>query len=148
MNKFTIFSFLAIFLIGIYACTKTDKAEQEDLSSIEYSEEEKPIQHLNLQDINNRERAVEVMESTTAQLKSKNNLNEEALSEIHYITYSLEKAVAYYVENSSGEQQTAAKEMATVVEEVHLHSENNRTEETRKAFDKYFELQEAFRKDL
>jgi len=88
------------------------------------------------------------MDSTTAELKSRNNLNEEALSEIHYTTYSLEKVVAYFVENSSAEQQTTASEMAEVVEEVHLHSENNRNEETRKALDEYYRLQEVFRQSL
>lgn len=148
MSKFAMLSFIAIFLVGAYGCSEKDKTEQEDLSSIEHSEKEKPIQHLNLPDITSRERAVDVMDSTTAELKSKKTLNEEALSEIHYITYSLEKAVAYFVENSSGEQQAAAREMAAVVEEVHLHSENNRIEETRKALDQYYELHEPFRRDL
>jgi len=148
MNKFTVLSLLALFLAGIYGCVETDKTEQENLSSVELSEKEEPIRHINLPDITSRERAVEVMDSTTAELKSRNNLNAEALSEIHYTTYSLEKAVAYFVENSSGKQQTTASEMAAVVEELHIHSEKNRSEETRNTLDEYFRIQEAFRQDL
>ena len=38
--------------------------------------------------------------------------------------------------------------MAEVVEEVHLNSENHRTEKTKAALEKYYPLEEAFRKGL
>ena len=70
------------------------------------------------------------------------------LHEIHVITYSLEKAVAFFAENLSGARQETAQEMAVVVEEVHLSSENNRREETKAALDQYFALFESFTKGL
>ena len=68
------------------------------------------------------------------------------LLEIHMITYSLEKAVAFFAENLSGARQVTAQEMAVVVEEVHLSSENNRKGETKAALDQYFALFESFTK--
>ena len=53
---------------------------------------------------------------------------------------------AYFVENLSGARQVIAQEMAVVVEEVHLSSENNRKEETKVALDQYFALFESFTK--
>jgi hypothetical protein len=66
------------------------------------------------------------MKSTSEQLRTKTTLDALELHEIHIITYSLEKAVAFFAENLSGARQETAKEMALVVEEVHLNSENNR----------------------
>ena len=83
------------------------------------------------------------MQSTTEQLRAKTNLNALELHEIHMITYSLEKAVAFFAENLSGARQETAQEMAVVVEEVHLSSENNRKEETKAALDQYFALFES-----
>jgi len=62
------------------------------------------------------------------------------------ITYSLEKAVAFFAENLSGVRQVIAQEMAVVVEEVHLSSENNRNGETKAALDQHFALFESFTK--
>ncbi len=84
------------------------------------------------------------MKSTTEQLRAKTNLDALELHEIHMITYSLEKAVAFFAENLSGARQVTAQEMAVVVEEVHLSSENNRKEDTKAALDQYFALLEAF----
>ena len=84
------------------------------------------------------------MKSTTEQLRAKTNLDALELHEIHMITYSLEKAVAFLAENLSGSRQVTAQEMAVVVEEVHLSSENNRKEDTKAALDQYFALLEAF----
>ena len=91
--------------------------------------------------------AAEVMKSTTEQLRAKTNLDALELHEIHMITYSLEKAVAFFAENLSGSRQVTAQEMAVVVEGVHLSSENNRKEDTKAALDQYFALFESFTKD-
>ena len=55
-------------------------------------------------------------------------------------TYSLEKAVAYFVENSEAEGQILAEQIAVVVEEIHLASENNRSEDTRSYIDQLDKL--------
>ena len=64
------------------------------------------------------------------------------------ITYSLEKAVAFFAKNLGGARQLTAQEMAVVVEEVHISSENNRKEDTKAALDQYFNLFKSFSKDL
>ena len=122
---------------------------QKDVETVDVNSEqaEKPIQHLKLEDIATESSAVEVMQSTTEQLLAKNNLDALELHEIHMITYSLEKAVAFFAENLSGARQVTAQEMAVVVEEVHLSSENNRKDATKAALDQYFALLESFTKD-
>ena len=119
---------------------------QKDVETVYVNSDqaEKPIQHLKLENIATKSSAVEVMQSTTEQLLAKNNLDALELHEIHMITYSLEKAVAFFAENLSGARQVTAQEMAVVVEEVHLSSENNCKEETKVALDQYFALFEAF----
>ena len=62
------------------------------------------------------------------------------------ITYSKEKAVAFFAENLSGALQVIAQEMAVVVEEIHLSSENNLEDATKAALDQYFALFESFTK--
>jgi hypothetical protein len=127
--------------IGFLGC-------QKDVETVEKNgeQDEKPIQHLKLEDIATESSAVEVMQSTTEQLRAKTTLDALELHEIHMITYSLEKAVAFFAENLSGARQVTAQEMAIVVEEVHLSSENNRKDETKAALDQYFALFESFTK--
>ena len=133
--------------MGFLGCQK-DVETVEDNSEITLSHDqaEKPIKHLKLEDIASESNAVEVMQSTTEQLRAKTNLDALELHEIHMITYSLEKAVAFFAENLSGARKVTAQEMAVVVEEVHLSSENNRKDETKKALDQYFALFESFTK--
>ena len=64
------------------------------------------------------------------------------------ITYSLEKAVAYFVENSSGDQRDDAEKMAELVELVHIASENNRKDETEANLVNYFSLASEFETEL
>lgn len=109
---------------------------------------DKPVQHLQLEDITTLDEAKRVFSETTAQIESKNKLDADELHDIHIITYSLEKAVAYFAENSTGEQQVTAKKMAEVVELVHLGSENNRAEETKVYLIEYFKLADKFSKGL
>ena len=121
---------------------------QKDVETVEENgeQDEKPIQHLKLEDIATESSAVEVMQSTTEQLRAKTTLDALELHKIHMITYSLEKAVAFFAENLSGVRQVIAQEMAVVVEELHLSSENNRKDETKAALDQYFALFETFTK--
>ena len=142
MNKRHYLILSVALSLGFLGCQKD--VETVDVNS---DQAEKPIQHLKLENIATESSAVEVMQSTTEQLLAKNNLDALELHEIHMITYSLEKAVAFFAENLSGARQVTAQEMAVVVEEVHLSSENNRKEETKAALDQYFALFESFTTD-
>ena len=142
MNKRHYLILCLALSLGFLGCQKD--VETVDVNS---DQAEKPIQHLKLENIATESSAVEVMQSTTEQLLAKNNLDALELHEIHMITYSLEKAVAFFAENLSGARQVTAQEMAVVVEEVHLSSENNRKEETKVALDQYFALFESFTRD-
>ena len=108
--------------------------------------EEKPVQHLELPDITSLDEAKNVFSETSAELNSKSKLDATELHEIHMTTYSLEKAVAYFVENMQGDQQVAAEKMAEVVELVHLASENSRAEETRIYLEDYSKRASSFAK--
>jgi len=112
------------------------------LASGEY--EEKAVQHMKLADVTSAAEAKKVFLETTADIKSKKKLDATELHEIHYITYSLEKSVAYYAENLKGDKQKLAKEMAEVVEYIHINSENNRPTITKKYLNQYFELASKF----
>ena len=114
----------------------------------EDTSKEKPIQHMKVADVTSSSEAKKVMKLTTSQLKSKKKLDAVELHEIHVITYSLEKAIAYYAENAIGAQKSTAEKMAVVVEEVHLNSENNRKAQTKAALTEYFALEKAFSKGL
>lgn len=130
---------------------KADNTNQQSSTTSEKTQESqtgKPVQHLKLPNITSEEKAVEVMRSTTDKLKGKAKLDATELGEIHIITYSLEKAIAYFAENTTGDQQATAKKMAEVCEKVHLNSENNRAEKTKAALDEFFKLEETFSKGL
>ena len=134
--------------LGFLGCPKDVESDEETCElPHSHAHVEKPIQHLKLEDIVTESKAVEVMKATTDQLRSKTTLNALELHEIHMITYSLEKAVAFFAENLSGARQETAQEMAVVVEEVHLNSEKNRKEATKAALAQYFILFESFTKD-
>ena len=109
---------------------------------------EKSVKHLDLPDVTSLEEAKQVFSETTLELQEKNKLDETELHEIHMITYSLEKAVAYFAENMQGDQQAAAKNMAEVVELVHIGSENNRASETEGHLKEYFKLAKEFSGEL
>ena len=70
---------------------------------------DKAVQHLELDDIDSFDEAKHEFMQTTLALRSKEKLDATELNEIHIITYSLEKAVAYFAENLQGEQQSMAK---------------------------------------
>ena len=144
MKKLTQFLFVVVPCAGLISVQAAEHKEQAG-STAEMSEKgEKPTKHVDLPDITSKEKAVEVMKATTDQLKSETKLDEKELGEIHIITYSLEKAIAYFAEHEKSEKQASAKKMAEVVETVHLNSENNRKAETKIALDEYFKLADAF----
>jgi len=119
------------------------------LLNITYSHaEEEPVQHLQLDDITSLENAKYVFFDTTSQIRSKSKFDATELNEIHIITYSLEKAVAYFAGNLSSEKQLMAKEMAETVELIHIASENNRTAETQAYVAQYLKMAESFTTDL
>lgn len=106
--------------------------------------EEKPIQHLILADVASMEDAKQIFIEKTSEIKSKKKLDELELQQIHVITYSLEKSVAYFAQNLKGDRQDLAKEIAIVVEDIHLDSENNHQDKTKEHLNKYFDLAEKF----
>jgi len=103
---------------------------------------DKSVQHIELADIDSFDEAKQVFSETTSQLQEKAKLDAVELQNIHIITYSLEKAVAYFVENMQGEQQIAATKMAELVELIHIGSENNRP--VKVDLEAYFKLAETF----
>lgn len=108
------------------------------------SEKEKPIQHLKVADVTSMADAERIFRESTAELEAKEKLDATELQQIHIITYSLEKSVAYFAEHLDGDRQALAEKIAVVVEEIHIHSENNRPEQTRAALDTYSELAKSF----
>ena len=105
---------------------------------------EKPTQHLQVEDIVTMKNAKEIFLGKTLEMMEKKNIGLQEASEIHIITYALEKSVAYFAENLEGEKQLLAKEMAVVVEDIHLTSENNRLGELQAHIQKYFNLVDEF----
>jgi hypothetical protein len=106
--------------------------------------EQEPVQHLKMEDVTSMEDAKKTFLETTSEIRSKQKLDVAELQEIHVITYSLEKSVAYFVENAEGERKKLAEEIAVVVEDIHLSSENNRQKETQALLKKYFDLADRF----
>jgi len=136
-----------LFSLTISACITAFSVAHAD-EKTDTSAAEKPMKHLKLPDITNEKQATAVMKSTTKKLSLKSKFDAKELHEIHMITYSLEKAIAYFVKNTTGDQLATAKKMAVVVEEVHLNSESNRPEKTKKALNAYFKLESKFSKNM
>tara|TARA_B100000900_G_C19936740_1_gene455881 strand:+ start:100 stop:465 length:366 start_codon:yes stop_codon:yes gene_type:complete len=109
---------------------------------------EEVVQHMNLPDITSYEEAKAVFNQTTAELREKNKLDETELHDIHMITYSLEKAVAYFFTNMKEDQQVSAKEIAKLVELIHVSAENDRAAETEVYLQEYFKLATAYSEGL
>lgn len=105
---------------------------------------EEPVQHLKIADVATLEDAKRIFIATTAEIRSKEKLDPAELQQIHIITYSLEKSVAYFVENTEGERHELAEEIAEVVEEIHIASENGRQEETKEHLKEYFDMADRF----
>ena len=105
---------------------------------------EKPTQHLQVADVQSMEEAKAIFIDKTAEIRSKKPLNLENASQIHIITYTLEKSVAYFAENLKGEKQKLAEKMAVVVEDIHIASESNKLEALKEHLNKYFDLVDEF----
>jgi hypothetical protein len=105
---------------------------------------EKPTQHLQVADVQSMEEAKAIFIDKTAEIRSKKPLNLENASQIHIITYTLEKSVAYFAENLKGEKQKLAEKIAIVVEDMHIASESNKLEALKEHINKYFVLVDEF----
>jgi len=105
---------------------------------------QKPTQHLRAADVNSMEEAKEIFIDKTAEIRRKKTINLEEASQIHIITYTLEKSVAYFAENLTGEKQKLAKEIAVIVEDIHITSESNRLDNLKKHLKEYFDLTDKF----
>ena len=105
---------------------------------------EEPIQHLKIADVTSMEDAKKIFIDKTSEIKTYKKLDAAKLHQLHIITYSLEKSVAYFAENMKKENRKLAQEIAVVVEDIHIDSENNREEKTRQHLTKYFKLAEKF----
>ncbi len=102
--------------------------------------DEKPVKHLKIADVTSMSDAKSIFIKSTSDIKRKKKLDPVELQAIHTITYSLEKSVAYYSENLTGDTQKLAKEIAVIVEDIHVSSENNRKDETESLLGKYYNL--------
>ncbi|SHG92963.1 DUF6746 family protein [Ferrimonas marina] len=108
--------------------------------------DDKPIQHLDLPEVTTEAEAQTIFRDTTAELKQKQRLDSAELQQIHLITYSLERSVAYFVTHSEGERQAEARELAELVEAVHLSSETNQKTATEDNLARYFQAADRFAK--
>jgi hypothetical protein len=102
--------------------------------------EETPVKHMKVADVTSLEEAKLVFTEKSAELKSKKVLDIAELQQIHVNTYTLEKSIEYFGLNLDGEKQAISKKLAGIVENIHINSENNRKEQTKKYLNEYFEL--------
>jgi len=129
MNKLTLTLIACLFSLNVFSETNNS---------------EKPVQHIIVDNIASFSEAKKVFIEMTNELKAKTVLDESELHQIHMITYSLEKSLAFYAENLNGDAQKLAEDIAVVVEDIHLASENNRQGSTREFLSNYFELSQDF----
>ncbi|ALU44197.1 MULTISPECIES: DUF6746 family protein [Pseudoalteromonas] len=101
---------------------------------------EKSIQHLKVADVTSIEDARKIFIEKTSEIRSKRDLDEAELQQIHVITYTLEKSVEFFTFNLIGDNKKLADDLAVVVENIHLNSERNRKEQTKKHLNQYFVL--------
>jgi len=108
-----------------------------------------PVQHLKIADVTSMEEAKSIFNEKTAEIKSKKKLDQTELQQIHVITYSLEKSVAYFAENlKDASAKQLAQDIAVVVEDIHITSENNQQKSAMEHLNKYFGLADQFKKDV
>lgn len=108
------------------------------------AKEEKAIKHIEVPKITSEDEALQVFFEETAKIEGIEKFDEADLHQLHLITYSLEQSVFFFVENLTGVQQESAKEIAVVVEEIHLNSERGRRSETKAYVVKYLKLAGGF----
>lgn len=80
----------------------------------------------------------------TAEIAKRSAPDAVQAGEIHINTYTLEKGVAYFADNLTGERQALAREIAAVVEDIHVASERGRLDELAAHIDKYQGLIDRF----
>lgn len=129
MKKLALLVFTMLFSLSVLAVDES---------------KEKPTQHLQVADVQSMEEAKDIFIDKTAEIRAKKPLNLENASQIHIITYTLEKSIAYFAENLKGEKQELATKIAVFVEDIHIASESNRLEELKEHLNKYFELTDEF----
>ena len=105
---------------------------------------EKPTQHLKIADVTTMKDAKLIFLDKTHELMAMENVGLKEAAEIHINTYTLEQSVAYFAENLEGAKQSLAKEIAVVVENIHLNSEKNRLGELQTHLNEYFDLVDKF----
>lgn len=123
-----VITILALFQV---ACTTTET--RNELA-------EKPTQHIKVANVTSMQEAEQIFTKDTEVIRNKSKLDAVEMQQIHYITYTLEKSVAYLAENLQGERQKLAEEIAVVVEDIHIDSENNRREKLEQHLSRYFML--------
>lgn len=101
---------------------------------------EEAIQHMKIADVTSMQEATKVFQNITADFKIDNTAKALDLHKLHITTYTLEKSIAYFTENLTGDEQNLAKKLAIVVEDIHINSENNRQEKTKSYLSKYVTL--------
>lgn len=141
-------TFLAVSLgCSLTSCEKAESRaiETDNISAAEKTEGDgKPMKHLIVPDVTTLADAQKIFLERTAEITGKTKLDNAEMHEIHMSTYHLEKAVAYFAENSEGARKEAAEKIAVVVEEVHLASENFKAEETKEHLAELGKLAEPF----
>ncbi len=137
MKRIAIYS--TAFLISAIALTSCGQSETTTTEA-----PEKPTKHMEVPDVTTLEAAKSIFAERTAEIIGKQKLDTQEMHEIHMSTYHLEKAVAYFAENSEGAQKKAAEDIAVVVEEIHLKSESFKPAETKAEIAKLSEMAKAF----
>ncbi|MCF1428281.1 MAG: hypothetical protein LPD71_11925 [Shewanella sp.] len=114
------------------------------LSTLAASGDERPTQHLKAPDVTNMQDAKDIFLEMNHELMEMPNIGMQQAAEIHILTYTLEKSVAYFADNLTGDKQSLAKQMVVVVEEIHLTSERNRIDALKQHLNGYSELVDQF----
>ncbi|MEW6993435.1 DUF6746 family protein [Colwelliaceae bacterium MEBiC 14330] len=109
---------------------------------------EKPVKHMEVAEVTSLKDAKIIFAEKSEELKSKKVLDVAELQQIHVITYTLEKSIEYFTLNLAAEQQDLSKDIAVIVENIHINSENNRKEDTAQYLKEYFELAEQLKSTL
>lgn len=136
--------------LGLQGCSNDTEEKTASTTAVEQAnkqtgkQEEKAVQHMEIAAVTSAAEAKKIFIEKTQEIRSKQKLNAAELQDIHFITYTLEQSVAYYAKNLSGERQALAKEIAVVVEDLHIASENNRQASAKQHLAKYFQLADDF----
>ncbi|WP_394129363.1 DUF6746 family protein [Shewanella maritima] len=128
----------ALLVIGLPVALMSTQIHASNMA------EEKPTQHLKVAEVTSMEQAKKVFLMKTAEMMSKQQIDQKAAADIHIITYTLEQSVAYFTENLTGEKQALATQMAEVVERIHLTSETSRTDQLKTHLGEYYQLVDQF----